>query len=180
MRYAGKGLGASVLLFLLSAIAGIAVTLFLIVSLSPLVSLFPATSGAREVAWGIALMWGVVVAATVGVFSFGSFRRLKQPAPDYYDPSWQSRFVPAAPSFAGGMPVAAPAPAYFVAQAAPQQDPALAQQLLRMEALMAANRVLVDRIERAAVSRPAPVRPQVAPRAYAPAELPPQRMRAAR
>lgn len=178
MRNTSRGLGASVLLFLLSAIAGIAVTLFLIVSLGPLVSLFPASSGAREVAWGIALMWGAVVAATVGVFSFGSFRRLKQKAPDYYDPSWQSRFVPAAPSLAERAIVAAPA--YFVAPAAPSQDPALAHQLRQMEALMAANRALVDRIERTAAPRPAPMRQHVAPLAQAPAGLPPQRTHAAR
>jgi hypothetical protein len=160
-KVAGKGFGASVLLFLLSAVAGIAVTLFLVVSLNPLVALFPPTSGAREVAYGIALMWGVVVAATVGVFSFGSFRRMQRQKPDYYDPNWQSRFVPAAPA-------ACPAPVHF-APPAPRKDAALEQHLRQIEALVAANHALVERLERAAT-----------PRAYAPTQGAPQGMRAYR
>ena len=48
----GIGFGYSVLLAALSAVPGIAVSLFLVISLNPLVELFPANSGAQGVALG--------------------------------------------------------------------------------------------------------------------------------
>src|SRR5690348_15445716 len=93
----GKSFGVSVLLFLLSAFGGVAVTAFLLIALNPLVSLFPPTSGAHEIAWGIALMWGLVVAATIGVYAFGSYRRMQQSVGvDYYAARFQERYVPTA------------------------------------------------------------------------------------
>src|SRR6185437_566023 len=88
----GTGFGTSLLLFTLSAVGGAAVTLFLIISLGPLVALFPPTSGAPEIAYGIAVMWGLVVTATIAVLSIGSYRRRHQ-APDFYDAGWQERYV---------------------------------------------------------------------------------------
>lgn len=91
----GTGFGTWLLLFVLSAIGGAAVTLFLIISLGPLVALFPPTSGAQEIAYGIAVMWGLVVAATIAVLSIGSYRRRGQ-TPDFYGAHWQERYVPTA------------------------------------------------------------------------------------
>src|SRR6185437_10344603 len=86
----GTNFGSSLLLFVLSAIGGAAVTVFLVISLGPLVALFPPTSGAQEIAYGIAVMWGLVVAATVAVLSIGSYRRRRQ-VPDFYEAHWQQR-----------------------------------------------------------------------------------------
>ena len=167
----GTGFGTSLLLFTLSAVGGAAVTLFLIISLGPLVALFPPTSGAPEIAYGIAVMWGLVVAATIAVLSIGSYRRRRQ-TPDFYDAGWQERYVPAAPLHA------APAAPHHAAR------PAFDARLRQMDALMAANRALVERLEHAAAPRalPAvqvmPLRPQAAH--MQPHPLPAQRLRAYR
>lgn len=136
----GTDFGTSLLLFTLSTVGGAAVTLFLIISLGPLVALFPPISGAPEIAYGIAVMWGLMVTATIAVLSIGSYRRRRQ-IPDFYDASWQKRYVPATPR-----PVA-PAVSHDAARSA--FDALLRQ----MEALMAANRALVERLERAAAPR---------------------------
>lgn len=170
----GSGFGTSLLLFALSAISGAAVTLFLIVSLGPLVALFPPTSGAQEIAYGIAVMWGVVVAATVAVLSIGSYRRRK--IRDVYDPRWQERYVPAAPMSADRGEVGAGAYRRTPTMSRDATPPAFDARLRQMDALMAANRALVERLERAAAPtarpdvqvmplRPATARPQ--PRAVA-------------
>ena len=178
----GTGFGTSLLLFLLSAVSGAAVTLFLVISLDPLVALFPPTSGAQAIAYGVAVMWGLVVAATIAVLSIGSVRRRRR-MPDFYDAGWQERYVPAVPRHTAHgsgahervMPVSRDA-----------ARPALDVRLRQMDALMAANRALVERLERAAAPRPVPdvqvmplrraaVRPQ--PLAV---PAPPQRLRAYR
>jgi len=169
----GTGFGTSLLLFTLSAVGGAAVTLFLIVSLGPLVALFPPTSGAQEIAYGIAVMWGLVVAATIAVLSIGSYRRRRQ-IPDFYDAGWQERYVPSAPlSAAPAVPRDTSRPAFDV-------------RLRQMDALMAANRALVKRLERAAAPHtlPAtqvmPLRPQAAQVQPRPMPMPAQRLRAYR
>lgn len=164
----GTGFGTSLLLFALSAVGGMAVTLFLIISLGPLVALFPPTSGAPEIAYGIAVMWGLVVTATIAVLSIGSYRRRRQ-IPDFYDAGWQERYVPKAP------PQAAPVAPHDMAR------PAFDARLRQMDALMAAERVLVERLERAApraqpAAQIAPLRPRTAP----PRPLPTQQLRAYR
>jgi hypothetical protein len=165
----GTNFGTSLLLFTLSAIGGAAVTLFLIISLGPLVALFPPISGAQEIAYGIAVMWGLVVAATIAVLSIGSYRRRRQ-VPDFYDMHWQQRYVPAAPQYA--TPVV-------------QRDvarPALDARLRQMDALVAVNQALVERLERAAAPRALPAaqvmplrpvasRPQLRPRPMAAQQL---------
>ena len=102
MRHSpGIGFGCSVLLAALSAVPGIAVSLFLVVSLNPLVELFPANSGAQGIALGIAVMWGLVVAATVAVYAFGSVRRARRTVADEgVETDWedQRRYVPLAGS----------------------------------------------------------------------------------
>ena len=167
----GTGFGTSLLLFTLSAVGGAAVTLFLVVSLGPLVALFPPTSGAPEIAYGIAVMWGLVVTATIAVLSIGSYRRRRQ-ITDFYDAGWQERYVPVAPLHA------APAVPHDAAR------PAFDVRLRQMDALMAANQALVERLESAAAPR-ALVAAQVAPlrpRAMTiqPRPLPAQRLRAYR
>ncbi|MGH6984570.1 MAG: hypothetical protein ACREEI_10130 [Stellaceae bacterium] len=160
------------LLFALSAVGGMAVTLFLIVSLGPLVALFPPTSGAPEIAYGIAVMWGLVVTATIAVLSIGSYRRRRQ-IPDFYDAGWQERYVPNAPLHA------APAASHDMAR------PAFDARLRQMDALMAANRALVERLEHAAprgqpAAQIAPFRPRAAPPQPRPLPTPAQRLRAYR
>ncbi|MDE2228042.1 MAG: hypothetical protein KGL11_03250 [Alphaproteobacteria bacterium] len=171
----GIGFGTSFLLFLLAAVSGAAVSLFLIISLDPLVALFPPTSGAQEIAYGIAIMWGAVVAATVGVLAIGSFRRRRQTG-DFYDPRWQERYVPTAPRHAPAMTAAGRDHggdrAYCPAPVAPRDNgrAALDSRLRQMDVLMAANRALVERLEHATAPQPvsgfavAPLRPAVAPR----------------
>lgn len=169
----GTNFGSSLLLFVLSAIGGAAVTVFLVISLGPLVALFPPTSGAQEIAYGIAVMWGLVVAATVAVLSIGSYRRRRQ-VPDFYEAHWQQRYVPAAPQYA------APAVQRDVAR------PALDARLRQMDALMAANQALVERLERAAAPRalPAalatPLQPAAVRRQTQPQPMPAQPLRAYR
>lgn len=168
----GTGFGTSLLLFALSAVGGTAVTLFLIISLSPLVALFPPTSGAPEIAYGIALMWGLVVTATIAVLSIGSYRRRRQ-TPDFYDAGWQERYVPKAPLHA------APAAPHDMAR------PAFDVRLRQMDALMAANRALVERLERAApraepTAQIAPLRPRTVQSQPRPLPMPAQRLRAYR
>jgi len=169
----GTGFGTSLLLFALSAVGGTAVTLFLIISLGPLVALFPPTSGALEIAYGIAVMWGLVVTATIAVLSIGSYRRRRQ-IPDFYDAGWQERYVPKASLHA------APAAPHDMAR------PAFDARLRQMDALMAANRALVERLERAAppaqpVPQIAPLRPRpVAQAQPRPVPMPAQRLRAYR
>jgi len=170
----GANLGTSLLLFVLSAIGGAAVTVFLVISLSPLVALFPPTSGAQEIAYGIALMWGLVVAATIAVLSIGSYRRRRQ-VTDFYDARWQERYVPAAPQHA--------APAVQRGVARPALDDA---RLRQMDALMAANQALVERLERAAAPRALPagqialLRPEAARPQSQPRPIPAQPLRAYR
>ncbi|MGH7013427.1 MAG: hypothetical protein ACREEL_04610 [Stellaceae bacterium] len=144
----GTGFGTSLLLFALSAIGGAAVSLFLIVSLDPLVALFPPTSGAQEIAYGIAVMWGLVVAATIAVLSIGSYRRRRRQMPDFYDPQWQGRYVP----------VTTPHTVSALASVASRDAvrPTLDARLRQMDALMAANQALVERLERAAAPRALP------------------------
>ncbi|HEV2161391.1 MAG TPA: hypothetical protein VGR52_04035 [Stellaceae bacterium] len=168
----GTGFGTSLLLFALSAVGGTAVTLFLIISLSPLVALFPPTSGAPEIAYGIALMWGLVVTATIAVLSIGSYRRRRQ-TPDFYDAGWQERYVPKAPLHA------APAAPHAMAR------PAFDARLRQMDALMAANQALVERLERAApraqpAAQIAPLRPRAVQPQPRPVPMPAQRLRAYR
>jgi hypothetical protein len=172
----GTGFGTSLVLFLLSAVGGAAVTLFLIISLDPLVALFPPTSGAQEIAYGIAVIWGLVVAATIAVLSIGSFRRRHQ-TPDFYDARWQERYVPMAPRPAA---VVAPAAVGFASEGG---RPALDTRLRQMDALMAANRALVERLERAAAPRPVALASQAMLRAAVrpqPRPVPAERLRAAR
>ena len=168
----GTGFGTSLLLFTLSAVGGAAVTLFLIISLGPLVALFPPTSGAPEIADGLAVMWGLVVTATIAVLSIGSYRRRRQ-IPDFYDAGWQERYVPATPR------PAASAVSHDVAR------PAFDARLRQMDALMAANRALVERLERAAPHAPAagqiaPPRPRAAQVQPRPLPMPAQQLRAYR
>lgn len=166
----GTGFGTSLLLFALSAVGGTAVTLFLIISLGPLVALFPPTSGATEIAYGIAVMWGLVVTATIAVLSIGSYRRRRQ-IPDFYDAGWQERYVPTQP-----LPAAPVMPREMA-------RPAFDARLRQMDALMAANRALVERLERTAVpatlpaAQIAPLRPRTVHAQQRPVPVPPQRAR---
>jgi hypothetical protein len=149
------GFGCSVLLIALSAIPGAAVSLFLVVSLNPLVELFPANSGAWGIALGIAVMWGLVVAATIAVYAFGSVRRARRAVADEgVDTDWedQRRYVPLAGSRALRAP---PYPAYIRPEFQHEfQDESrdadyetgaeLDYRLRRMEAMMASNLRPVD------------------------------------
>jgi hypothetical protein len=96
MRSSTIGIGCFILLSALAVIGGGAVALFLLIALHPLVELFPATSVASDVATGIAAMWGLVAAAIVTVYVFGSVRKYRQSG-DSADGHWedQRRFVPA-------------------------------------------------------------------------------------
>ena len=87
MRSSTIGIGCFILLSALAVIGGGAVALFLLIALHPLVELFPATSVASDVATGIAAMWGLVVAAIVAVYAFGSVRKYRQ-AGDAADGHW--------------------------------------------------------------------------------------------
>ena len=128
--------------------------------------MFPPASGAQAIAYGIAVIWGLVVAATIAVLSIGSFRRRRQ-TPDFYDARWQERYVPMAPR-----PSSSVQP--FDGFAGDRARPALDARLRQMDALMVANRALVERLERAATPRlgapavgvvphPAAIRPQPRP-----------------
>ncbi len=166
----GIGFGYSMLLVALSAVPGIAVSLFLTISLNPLVELFPVNSGAPGIALGIAVMWGLVVAATVAVYAFGSVRRARRTvAGEGTETDWeiQRRYVPLAGS---RVAQAEPYPVYFrdkfqheyrdADQDADNETGAeLDYRLRRMEAMMASNLRLIGS---ARPSRAAP-RPVLAP-----------------
>ncbi len=171
----GIGFGCSVLLVALSAVPGAAVSLFLAISLNPLVELFPANSGAHGVALGIAVMWGLVVAATVAVYAFGSVRRARRAVADEgVETDWedQRRYVPLAGSRAARPETyAQPYPVYFRPEFQQEfrhefQDAdydagaELDYRLRRMEAMMASSLRPVDhgRSGRAA-PRPVPAPP---------------------
>ena len=176
----GIGFGFSVVLAALSAVPGVAVSLFLAISLNPLVELFPANSGAHGIALGIAVMWGLVVAATVVVYAFGSVRRARRTvAGEGVETDWenQRRFVPLAGSRALR---AEPYPVYFRPEFQPEFQDAeyetgaeLDYRLRRMEAMMASSLRPVDygRPGRAAPRQPQPnLAPPLTPRrAVAPA-----------
>jgi hypothetical protein len=158
----GIGFGVSMLLFILSAIPGIAVAVFLAISLGPLVDLFPATSNAQDIALAVSVMWGLVAAATVAVYAFGSVRRARRAADDTgAETDWdiQRRYVPLA------APLRHRAEAYPVRADAEYSDrddegygvtSALEHRLRRMEAMMASN-------ARPAGHGQAPRRPQAVP-----------------
>ncbi len=150
----GIGFGYSVLLAALSAVPGIAVSLFLVISLNPLVELFPANSGAHGIALGIAVMWGLVVAATIAVYAFGSVRRARRTVVgEGVETDWerQRRYVPLAGSRAlRPETYAQPYPVYFRPEFQPElqsesQDAdfetgaELDYRLRRMEAMMASS-----------------------------------------
>ncbi len=152
----GIGFGYSVLLAALSAVPGIAVSLFLTISLNPLVELFPVNSGAPGIALGIAVMWGLVVAATVAVYAFGSVRRARRTvAGEGVETDWenQRRYVPLAGSRALRPEThAQPYPVNFRPEFEPEFQDAdhdtgaeLDYRLRRMEAMMASNLRLVGR-----------------------------------
>ena len=180
----GIGFGYSVLLAALSAVPGIAVSLFLVISLNPLVELFPANSGAQGVALGIAVMWGLVVAATVAVYAFGSVRRARRTvAGEGVETDWenQRRYVPLAGSRALRPEThAQPYPVNFRPEFEPEFQDAdhdtgaeLDYRLRRMEAMLASNPRPVD-YSRAGRVAPRQPRPNLAPpmtprRAAAPA-----------
>ncbi len=174
-----------VVLAALSAVPGVAVSLFLAISLNPLVELFPANSGAHGIALGIAVMWGLVVAATVAVYAFGSVRRARRTAAgEGVETDWedQRRFVPLAGSRALR---AEPDPVYFRPEFQPEFQETgyetgaeLDYRLRRMEAMMASSLRPVDygrpgpgRTIRAAQRQPQPnLAPPLTPRhAVAPA-----------
>lgn len=115
------------------------------------------------------MMWGLVVTATIAVLSIGSYRRRRQ-SPDFYDAGWQERYVPTPPPHA--------------ALAAPRDmaRPAFDARLRQMDALMAANRALVERLERAAppVVPLAPLRSRGVQPQPRPVPMPAQRLRAYR
>lgn len=147
----GIGFGYAVLLAALSAVPGIAVSLFLVISLNPLVELFPANSGAHGIALGIAVMWGLVVAATVAVYAFGSVRRARRTvAGEGAETDWESqrRYVPLAGSRALR---AEPYPVYFrpefqheFQETDHDTGAELDYRLRRMEAMMASSPRPVD------------------------------------
>ena len=60
----------------LSLLAGILVVTVLLVATSPVVSMFPPDSGAQEIVFGIAMMWGVVTGCVAVVFTIGPYRRM--------------------------------------------------------------------------------------------------------
>jgi hypothetical protein len=64
------------LFFSLSVVAGLLVVALLLIATSPVVSMFPADSGASEIVTGVALLWGVVIGCVVAVFTIGPWRRL--------------------------------------------------------------------------------------------------------
>jgi hypothetical protein len=163
----GIGFGVSLLLFILSAIPGIAVAVFLTISLGPLVDLFPVTSNAQDIALAVSTMWGLVVAATVAVYAFGSVRRARRAAEDTgAETDWevQRRYVPLAGRRLGraeAYPVHAGSE-YSGAEYRDMEDEdygaaaALEHRLRRMEAMMASN-------TRPAGHARAPSRPVAAP-----------------
>jgi hypothetical protein len=61
----------------LSVVAGAFVALLLMVAASPVVAIFPADSGAKEIVTTLALLWGVVAGCVVAVFTIGPWRRLQ-------------------------------------------------------------------------------------------------------
>ncbi len=146
----GIGFGYAVVLAALSAVPGAAVALFLVISLNPLVELFPANSGAHGIALGIAVMWGLVVAATIAVYAFGSVRRARRTvAGEGVETDWESqrRYVPLAGSRAlRPETYAQPYPVYFRPEFQPEFQDAdyetgaeLDYRLRRMEAMMASS-----------------------------------------
>jgi hypothetical protein len=60
----------------LSILAGALVVTFILVVTSPIVSVFPADSGASEIVTGVAMLWGVVTGCVVAVSTIGPWRRL--------------------------------------------------------------------------------------------------------
>lgn len=60
----------------LAVVAGLLVVTLILLVTSPVVSMFPADSGASEIVTGVALLWGVVAGCTVAVFTIGPWRRL--------------------------------------------------------------------------------------------------------
>jgi hypothetical protein len=166
------GFGCSVLLVALSAIPGAAVSLFLVISLNPLVELFPANSGAWGIALGIAVMWGLVVAATIAVYAFGSVRRARRAVADEgVETDWedQRRYVPLAGPRAAR---AEPYPVYFrpdhsrdeFQETGYETGAEIDYRLRRMEAMMASNLRPIDhgRAGQARIGRAAP-QPSLAP-----------------
>jgi hypothetical protein len=122
-----------------------------VISLNPLVDLFPANSGAQGIALGIAVMWGLVVAATIAVYAFGSVRRARRAVADEgVETDWedQRRYVPLAGSRAARPETyAQPYPVYFrpdhshdeFQDAGHDTGTELDYRLRRMEAMMASN-----------------------------------------
>jgi hypothetical protein len=159
----GIGFGVSLLLFILSAIPGIAVAVFLTISLGPLVDLFPATSSAQDIALAVSTMWGLVVAATVAVYAFGSVRRARRAAEDTgAETDWevQRRYVPLAAQRlhrAEAYPVHAGSEYRDMADEDYGAAAALEHRLRRMEAMMASNARPASHAR--APSRPVPVTP---------------------
>lgn len=69
------------LFFAVSVAAGLLVVALLLLVTSPIVSMFPADSGASEIVTGVALLWGVVTGCVVAVSTIGPWRRLHSRAP---------------------------------------------------------------------------------------------------
>jgi hypothetical protein len=159
MRSSTIGIGCFILLSALAAISGGAVALFLLISLHPLIDLFPATSVASDISFGIAGMWGMVVAAIVAVYAFGSVRKYRQSS-DSAEGHWEDQrgFVPAISPTARQWREESrdmPRPAMRPQQprqdrqaqaAAPPVRLALESRLTKMEALLESNLRLVERM----------------------------------
>ncbi len=60
---------------LVSLFSGGVVIAFFVVATAPLVSIYPAGSGAQEVVLGVAILWGVVIGCVVAVFTLGPWHR---------------------------------------------------------------------------------------------------------
>lgn len=60
----------------LAVVTGLLVVALLLLATSPVVSMFPADSGASEIVTGVALLWGVVTGCVVAVCTIGPWRRL--------------------------------------------------------------------------------------------------------
>lgn len=65
----------------LSVLAGIAGVIVLLVTFEPLVAGFPRASGARELVFTIALLWGVVIGGFAAVVTLGRWRAAQPSRP---------------------------------------------------------------------------------------------------
>jgi len=70
----------------LSMLVGIAGVILLLVTFEPLVAGFPRTSGARELIFAVALLWGVVIGGFTAVVALGSWSAAQSSQPARLSP----------------------------------------------------------------------------------------------